>query len=88
MEELFSARVPKSSAEVRRVSLPGRLSFCGGELAVLGTRLLSGSARGCSPRHQGRGKVKGSRKCRKLKVMKRGESEVDGEVGESHSTCA
>ena len=29
---------------------------CGGLLLVQGTQLLSGSARGCSPRHQGRGR--------------------------------
>ena len=45
------------------------LITCGGVLIVLGTKLLSGSARGCSPRHQGRGRC--SRKSRKIKGMKR-----------------
>ena len=30
------------------------LITCGGVVLVLGTDLLSGSARGCNPRHQGR----------------------------------
>ena len=32
------------------------LITCGGVLLVRGTQFLGGSARGCSPRHQGRGR--------------------------------
>ena len=38
-----------------RVHAPA-LEKCGGVLLVRGTQLLSGSARGCSQRHQGRGR--------------------------------
>ena len=56
------------------------LITCGGELVVLGTRLLSGSAHGCClPTSR---KVKSRRKCWKLKRRKVKESEEDGEVDE------
>ena len=45
------------------------LVTCGGELEVLGTRLLGGSAHGCCLLASR--KVKSRRKCWKLKVMKR-----------------
>ena len=45
------------------------LITCGGELVVLGTRLLSGSAHGCCLLASR--KVKCRRKCWKLKMMKR-----------------
>ena len=53
--------------------------MCGGELVVLGTRLLSGSTHGCCLLTSR--KVKSRRKCWKLKMMKR-KKEVDGEVEE------
>ena len=45
------------------------LITCGGELVVLLTRLLSGSAHGCCLLTSG--KVKSRRKCWKLKTMKK-----------------
>ena len=56
------------------------LITCGGELVVLGTRLLSGSAHGCCLFTSR--KVKSRRKCWKLKDDEEKESEVDGEVEE------
>ena len=57
------------------------LITCGGELVVLGTRLLSGSAHGCCPLASR--KVKSRRKCLEAEDDEEKESEVDGEVEES-----
>ena len=57
-----------------------RLLQSGGELVVLGTRLLSGSAHGCCLLTSR--KVKSRRRCWKLKMNEEKESELDGEVEE------
>ena len=56
------------------------LITCGGELVVLGTRLLSGSSHGCCLLTSR--KVKSRRKCWEQKMTEEKESEVDGEVEE------
>ena len=66
------------------------LITCGGELVVLGTRLLSGSAHGCCLLNLREGEEQ--KEVLEAKDDEEKESEVDGEVEErereSQSTCA
>ena len=51
MRELFVEKKKKRETARERTQRPLK-----GVLVVRGTQLHSGSARGCSPRHQGRGR--------------------------------
>ena len=80
-----SASAPTSGAE--GVACKEQQDSCGGVLFVRGTELLSESARSWSPRHQGR-EGERQKEVQEAKGDKERESAVNGEVGESHSTCA
>ena len=60
---------------------------CGGVVIVLGTQLLSGGARACYPRHQGRGRCKAARRA-VWQERWRDRRWSDWRCRRGHSTCA